>query len=81
MALTVRPTACGTIGVARLDIAGQQLDRRVPAGLADLVDGAAVVVGEARIESVRESTANGFDIAGARRGEHALASDLRRHGT
>ena len=70
------PDRCGTIGVARLDIAGQQLDRRLPAGLADLVDGAAVIVGEARIKSVRESTANGFDIASARRGEHALAGDF-----
>src|SRR4051794_31451637 len=65
----------GTIA-ARLDIAGKELDRLVAAGLADLVDGAAVVVGEARIESALESAANGLDIAGAGRGEHALAGDL-----
>ena len=64
--------AVGTI-VARLVVAGEQLDRVWPPALADLVDGAAVVVGDAGIESALESTANGFDIAGARRGEHALA--------
>ena len=46
------------------------------ASLADLVDGAAVIVGEARIESAFEGAANGLDIAGAGRSEHALARDL-----
>jgi hypothetical protein len=59
-----------------LEFTREQLDRRVAEGLADLVNAAAVIVGEARIESALEGAANGLDIARARRGEHALAGDL-----
>jgi hypothetical protein len=40
------------------------------------VDGAAVIVGEARIEPALEGAANGLDITGTRRREHAPAGDL-----
>src|SRR5215468_5449918 len=59
-----------------LEIAGKELDRLVAAGLADLVDGATVIVGQARIKSALEGAPNGLDIAATGRGEHALAGDL-----
>jgi hypothetical protein len=65
----------GTVA-ALLEIAGKELDRLIAAGLADLVDGAAVIVGQARIESAIEGAAYGLDIAGAGRCEHALAGDF-----
>src|SRR5206468_5245739 len=65
----------GTIA-ALLEIAGKELDRLVAAGLADLVDGAAVIVGQARIEAALEGAPNSLDIPGTGRGEHSLAGDL-----
>src|SRR5205814_131426 len=64
----------GTVA-ARLEITGEEFDRRVATRLADLVDGAAVIVGEAWIESALEGAANGLDIARAGSGEHPLAGD------
>src|SRR4051812_25075875 len=65
----------GTIA-ALLEITGKELDRLVAAGLADLVDGAAVVIGAARIEAALESAPNSLDVAGAGRGENPLAGNL-----
>jgi hypothetical protein len=55
---------CGGTIAALLEIAGEELNRLIAAGLADLVDGAAVIVSEARIESALEGAANGLDIVG-----------------
>jgi hypothetical protein len=61
---------------ARREIARKQLDRVVARRFADLVDGAAVIIGEARIESALEGAANSLNIAGAGGGEHSLAGDV-----
>jgi hypothetical protein len=53
-----RPFCHGRTMAARLEIARNQLDRVAAACLADLVDGAAVIIGEARIESAFEGAAN-----------------------
>jgi hypothetical protein len=59
-----------------LEIAGKKLNRLVAAGLADLVDGSAIIVSEAWIESALKGAANGLDIARACGGEHPLEGDL-----
>jgi hypothetical protein len=60
MALTASST---TAGRSRRSWKGEQLDRLMAARLPDLMDGAAIFVGEARIESALEGAANGLDIA------------------
>ena len=65
------------MGVARLQVAGENLDRFVPAGLGDLVNGAPVGIGRAGVEAGRESAANRVDIARAGRVENTFAFELR----
>jgi hypothetical protein len=62
------------MGVARLQVAGENLDRFVPAGLGDLVNGAPVGIGRAGVEAGGESAANRVDIARAGRVETRLRS-------
>jgi hypothetical protein len=71
-----RPFYHGGTMAARLEIARKQLDRVVAPRFADLVDGAAVIISEARIESALEGAANSLNIAGAGGGEHSLAGDV-----
>jgi hypothetical protein len=61
-----------------LDVAGEKLDRFVPLGLGDLVNGAAVVVGGVGVEARLEGATNRLDIAGARGVEDMLALASRR---
>ena len=56
----------------------ENLDRLVAVGLGDLVNGAAVGIGRTGVEAGRESAANGFDVAGVGRVEHAFPVELRR---
>lgn len=51
--------------VALLKLAGEQLDRLVPARLGDLVNGSPVVIGCAGIEPGLEGAANRLDVARA----------------
>jgi hypothetical protein len=53
------------MAIALLELAGEKLDRLVPVGLGDLVDGAAVMIDEAGIEAGLQRTANRFEIAPA----------------
>src|SRR5262249_43791695 len=71
-----RALQIGRTGSALLKVTGQKLDRRVAAGLADLVDGSTVVVGRSRIEAVREGAADGGHVAGAGRVEDPFALGL-----
>ena len=59
--------------LAALDVAGEQLDRLVPLGLGDLVNGTAVVVGGGGIEAGREGAADLLDIARTGCFKHAFA--------
>ena len=65
------------MGVARLQVAGENLDRFVPAGLGDLVNGAPVGISRAGVEAGRESAANRVDIARAGRVKNTFAFELR----
>jgi len=65
-------------GRAALHVARQNLDRFVPVGLGDLVNGAAVDIGRTGVEAGRERAADGFDVARVGRLEHAFAVGLRR---
>ena len=69
----MRPPTCAGRVVAAPEVARQNLDRLVPAGLGDLVNGAAVGIGRTGVEAGRESAANRFDIARAGRVENAFA--------
>jgi len=68
-----RPLLRRSKGVATLDVAGQELDGIVTFGLGDLVNGAAVLIGGRRIETLSECAANRLDVAGAGGGEDAPA--------
>src|SRR5437588_13108298 len=73
-----RPHLVIRTGFASLEIAGQHLDRLMPAVLGDLMYSAAVGVGRCGIKARRKGATDGLDVAGVCRLENAIMVAKRR---